>query len=254
MANLDRIEEYVRRREFTDYIMPLWLPFLPMIIFLIADVIFFASLYAHTVKSTVTFEYYRLYGIDDEIVEALGWTTIVLLFLLYLLSCIINVYVIYKWIWRRNEHFKRVKLLFNAIKDLLKERGYNVSRLEMVCMEIEVEETEKNAVLWTLLPFVPYVGWILLIYVYHFLNKDFYRHERREDYYLNVLSSLLPDFSYVRYNQIPERNTILYFVLTLVTFGFFGFYWIYTLTNDPNNHFIEHRRWEDQLLNVLRRL
>ena len=253
MVNLDQIEEYVRRREFTDYIMPLWLPFLPMIIGLTAVVIFFALLYVHTV-STVTFESYRLYRTDNEIVEALGWSTIVLLFLLFLVSAIVNIYVIYKWIWRRNEHFKRVKLLFNAIKDLLKEKGYNVSRLEMVCMEIEVEETEKNAVLWTLLPFVPYVGWILLIYVYHFLNKDFYRHERREDYFLNALSSIIPDFSYMRYSQIPERNTILYFVLTFVTLGFFGFYWIYTLTKDPNNHFVEHRRWEDQLLNVLRRL
>jgi hypothetical protein len=253
MVNLDQIEEYVRRREFTDYIMPLWLPFLPMIIGLTAVVMFFALLYVHTV-STVTFESYRLYRTDNEIVEALGWSTIVLLFLLFLVSAIVNIYVIYKWIWRRNEHFKRVKLLFNAIKDLLKEKGYNVSRLEMVCMEIEVEETEKNAVLWTLLPFVPYVGWILLIYVYHFLNKDFYRHERREDYFLNALSSIIPDFSYMRYSQIPERNTILYFVLTFVTLGFFGFYWIYTLTKDPNNHFVEHRRWEDQLLNVLRRL
>ena len=69
MVNLDQIEEYVRRREFTDYIMPLWLPFLPMIIGLTAVVIVFTSLYVHTV-STVTFESYRLYRTDNEIVEA----------------------------------------------------------------------------------------------------------------------------------------------------------------------------------------
>ncbi|WP_457550056.1 DUF4234 domain-containing protein [Archaeoglobus sp.] len=249
---LEQIEEYVRKREFTDYIMPLWLPFLPVILSLTAVIIFITFFfYTYTAKQT----YFESYHLEPIFVKPFEVFFVELLIaLLLIVSAIINIYVLYKWIWRRNEHFKRVRLLFSAIKDFLKERGYNVSRLEMVCVEIEVEETEKNAILWTLLPFVPYVGWILLIYIYHFLNKDFYRHERREDNFLNALSSLLPDFSYVRYSQIPERNTILYFVLTFLTLGFFSFYWIYTLTKDPNNHFVEHRRWEDQLLNVLRKI
>ncbi|RLI85122.1 MAG: hypothetical protein DRO98_07495, partial [Archaeoglobales archaeon] len=170
----------------------------------------------------------------------------------------INVYVVYKWVSRRNEHFKRQRLLFNSIKDFLKSKGFDVSGLETICMEVDIEETEKNAVLWALIQFVPYVGGFLLIYVYHFLNKDFYRHEKREEHFLSALSNVLSkagfDFSYIRYNTIPDRSTILYLVLTILTFGFFGLYWVYTLTKDPNNHFVEHRKWEDTMLNILRRL
>ncbi len=125
-------------------------------------------------------------------------------------------------------------------------------------MEMEVEENERSAVLWALIQFVPYVGGFLLLYVYHFLNKDFWKHERREDQFLNALSSILAkhgvNFTYVRMHTIPDRSTLLYVILLFVTIGLFGLYWVYTLTKDPNNHFMEHRRWEDTLLNALRSL
>jgi len=35
MVSLDQIEDYVRRRIFTDYVMPIWLPFIPVILFLL---------------------------------------------------------------------------------------------------------------------------------------------------------------------------------------------------------------------------
>ncbi|ADB58165.1 DUF4234 domain-containing protein [Archaeoglobus profundus] len=252
MATIDQIEEYVRKREFTDYIMPLWLPFLPLIIVLSSFFWFMIILYLH--DQSLNGYRVELSGREDAVI----YSALPIYVILVILATAINVYVVYKWVWRRNEHFKRQKLLFNSIKDFLKSKGFDVARLESICMEIDVEENVKNAVLWALIQFVPYIGGFLLIYVYHFLNKDFYRHERREDHFLGALSSILArrgfDFSYTRYNPIPDRSTILYFVLSLITFGLFGLYWVYTLTKDPNEHFIEHRRWEDQLLNVLRRL
>ena len=246
---IERIEEYVRRRDFTDYIMPIWLPFLPVSIVLIASFILLTTLTIHK-----NYGYYHFsYLYEDIAYLAFGIYLILAVF-----ATAINVYVVYKWVSRRNEHFKRQRLLFNSIKDFLKSKGFDVSGLETICMEIDIEETEKNAVLWALIQFVPYVGGFLLIYVYHFLNKDFYRHEKREEHFLSALSNVLSkagfDFSYIRYNTIPDRSTILYLVLTILTFGFFGLYWVYTLTKDPNNHFVEHRKWEDTMLNILRRL
>ncbi len=249
MVELYQIEEYVRRREYTDYIMPVWLPFLPLILMLVGG-LWFAFFAWYSVQPYYT-HYYTYNPFHPVVFETY-------FFILTLLGVAINVYVVYKWIWRRNEHFKRQKLLLNAIKDFLKERGFNVGKLEMICMDVEVEETERNPILWALIQFIPYVGGILLIYVYHFLNRDFFMHEIREDAFLEGISRLLSDagidFNYIRFSYVRDRNTILYLILTLITFGFFVLYWVYTLTKDPNNHFMEHRKWEDQLLNALRRI
>jgi len=258
MATIDQVEEYVRRRDFTDYIMPVWLPFLPIIISLSSFLWFFIMvLIIYGDRRTYHFfEDYYTYNLEAEEEIIYGFLGIYLI--LAILALAINVYVVYKWVWRRNEHFKRQKLLFNAVKDFLRSKGLEVSRLEAICMEIDIEENEKNAVLWALVQFIPYVGGFLLIYVYHFLNKDFYKHERREEHFINALSATLSkvgiEFNYIRYSSIPDRSTILYFVLSLITLGFFGLYWVYTLTKDPNNHFMEHKRWEELMLSALKRL
>ncbi len=248
MSELYQIEEYIRRRDYTDYIMPLWLPFLPLL--LIIGSTFWLIIIMDFYERHEYYNHRYLMDVYTDMVELY----LLVIIIITLIGVIINVYVVYKWVWRRNEHFKRQKLLFNAIKEFLRKKGFDVGKLELICMEIDVEENEKNPVLWALIQFIPYVGSILLIYVYHFLNKDFYRHEVRENNYLSALSEILSDFYYVRYNNIPDRSTILYFVLSLVTFGIFGLYWVYTLTKDPNNHFLEHKRWEDFLLNTLKRI
>jgi hypothetical protein len=255
MATLDQIEDYIRRREFTDYIMPIWLPFLPLILMIGCLVWFLVFFTAVTVMpSYYHYDYYYHHASSDVI--AVG--ALAILFVIAIVATAINVYVVYKWVNRRNEHFKRQRLLFRAITDYLKSKGCEVSRLEPINMEMEVEENERSAVLWALIQFVPYVGGFLLLYVYHFLNKDFWKHERREDQFLNALSSILAkhgvNFTYVRMHTIPDRSTLLYVILLFVTIGLFGLYWVYTLTKDPNNHFMEHRRWEDTLLNALRSL
>jgi len=253
MATLDQIEDYIRRREFTDYIMPIWLPFLPLL--LIIGGLFWLLILLFITTSGYDYYYDYHYHYSRDIVMSGVLATY---FIIAIVATAINVYVVYKWVNRRNEHFKRQRLLFRAITDYLKSKGCEVSRLEPINMEMEVEENERSAVLWALIQFVPYVGGFLLLYVYHFLNKDFWKHERREDQFLNALSSILAkhgvNFTYVRIHTIPDRSTLLYVILLFVTIGLFGLYWVYTLTKDPNNHFMEHRMWEDTLLNALRSL
>ena len=283
MTDLGTIEEYMNRRIFTDYIMPVWLPFIPVLLIIIGILFFtvvfiatspninafdsysYTSTYPQSYSTHSTYHPYHSYPSSyssAEAIDELGVVAILLLFFIMLAGLALNVYVIYKWVSRRNEHFKRQRLLFRAIIGYLRAKSpeggtlNQLNRLESLLNEIETEEEEKNAVLWALIQFVPYVGGLLLLYVYHFLNKDFWKHERREDHFLDVVSSILGNESHFLYDSasVPNRNTVLYVVLSIVTLGFFGLYWVYTLTKDPNEHFKRHVRWETQLLQALRSL
>ena len=53
---------------------------------------------------------------------------------------------------------------------------------------------------------------------------------------------------------MPDRNTVLYIVLTIVTLGLFLLYWVYVVTNDPNKHFAVHRSVEQNLVRALEEL
>lgn len=50
---------------------------------------------------------------------------------------------------------------------------------------------------------------------------------------------------------LKERSVVLYAVLTIVTLGFFGIYWLYVLIKDPNVHFESQHEFEDRLLRAI---
>ena len=208
--------------------------------------------------------------------------------LVAIIFAIINFYVLYKWIKRRNEHFKRQLMVYRDIMSLLREisreRGIDIStQIALINREIseaEIKETKKNAVLWAILvllsgnwispilppicmvilyvyPVLPPIG-IVNLYIYHFLTKDFFVHERREDRIVTRIQEALgilgTRFAYRRYYEIPHRNTILYAILTIITLGIFSLYWVYVITKDPNEHFLEQRRWEDAVVSAIEQL
>ena len=73
--------------------------------------------------------------------------------------------------------------------------------------------------------------------------------------FLEQLSEVLPIDETIHLSKIgrfPDRNTIMYFVLTVLTLGLFEIYWLYTLINDPNEHFREHRIIEAKILEALK--
>ena len=208
--------------------------------------------------------------------------------LVAIIFAIINFYVLYEWIKRRNEHFKRQLMVYRDIMSLLREisreRGLDIStQISLIDREIseaEIKETKKNAVLWAILvllsgnwisPILPPIYMIILhvypalppigivnLYVYHFLTKDFFVHERREDRIVtgiqDALGILGARFTYRRYYEIPHRNTILYAILTIITLGIFSLYWIYVITKDQNEHFLEQRKWEDAVVSAIEQL
>ena len=128
--------------------------------------------------------------------------------------------------------------------------------MERTLREAELEEVERSAALWAVLSFIiPF----LILYVYHFLNKDFYKHEKREGAMLEDLGRALEALGLAgvrlrRPEEVKDRSTILYIIASVLTLGVFLLYWVYTLTKDPNSHFKGHALWEDELLSLLDKL
>lgn len=184
--------------------------------------------------------------------------------LLALISFVVSIILTYKLVKRRNTHFKRQSFLFedliNAVKSLATKKKVDVevglSSCERTVRETKAEETEKSAALWAILSAVVFLAtW----YVYYFLMKDFYKHERREDGFWEDISKVLDKcdikFSAPRRTEIlPNRSFVLYLILNIITAGLFGIYWLYVLLKDPNEHFKYHVQIEDELLSTLESL
>ena len=187
--------------------------------------------------------------------------SIAFLYLFGIINFIVSIILIYKLVRRRNTHFKRQNFLFEdivtAVKAIATKKGVDVqvglASCERTVRETKAEETEKSAVLWAILSAIIFLAdW----YVRYFLMNDFYKHERREDGFWEDISRILDKcdvkFSVPRrMEMLPGRSFVLYLILTIITLGLFGVYWIYVLLKDPNQHFRYHIQIEDQLVTTL---
>lgn len=190
---------------------------------------------------------------------ALIFLAIVVLF--SILSFVISIILTYKLVNRRNTHFKRQIFLYEDILSILKEiaskkevnADAEITSVERTLRETKMEETEKGAVLWAILSAIIFIAtW----YVNYFLMKDFYKHERREEAFWEDISRVLSKCGITftpprRMKPIRNRSFVLYLIVSIITLGIFGIYWIYVLLADPNEHFKHHIGIEDELLKVL---
>lgn len=185
-------------------------------------------------------------------------------FLLSLVTCgIYMFYVIYKLLERREQHFERMVSFRTDLIEVLREKA-QASTPDGLAPEVEEELSkleglnfdatnrdragDKTPVLWMVLSLVASP---VLYYVYYFLNDDFRAHEANENTFMlkasEVMNSLgVTDKQIVTPMVIPERNFITFLLLTFVTCGIYGIYWLYTIITDPNNHFDNHAVWEAQ--------
>jgi hypothetical protein len=191
---------------------------------------------------------------------------------------ILLAWMTYKLVRRRNTHFGRQFFFYEDVKsvaaELVTKKGADASaplnNLDRIGREARLDETQKNPVLWVALTLastsIPSVAILkstgsmvgLLpvlasLYVYYFLMKDFYRHERREDQFIRDLLGALAISGFsvslpYRNPPLPERSFPLYLVLSVVTVGFFWVYWVHVLLNDPNNHFRQQMLIEDTIM------
>ncbi len=190
------------------------------------------------------------------------FTYILSLFFITLLTVFLaNLILTYQLVKRRNTHFARQNLLFNDLilefKSLAENKGLNEENNLLTANKIlngaNFKENRKDPVLWAVFSaFLPFVSW----FVNYFLMKDFYNHERREEVFWDNLCGILNNYGVnfsvpSRTEIIPNRSFILYLILTIITVGLFGIYWIHILLRDPNDHFNYHIKIENSLKSSL---
>jgi hypothetical protein len=177
------------------------------------------------------------------------------------------IYAHYKLIQREQEHFARMRRFNDDLYKLAEEQAEDSGRANEVSSELTelrgLNEDfqrleagkERSAALWTILSLIT-LG-LLYFYVYYFLHKDLVVHQRAEAEYIEKASALLNKLGIGKHpvsveQVVPDRSYALYLLLSIVTLGIFGIYWNYTFFKDGNQHFLEHRRFEDQLMGIIR--
>ncbi|WP_456455763.1 hypothetical protein [Methanopyrus sp.] len=162
----------------------------------------------------------------------------------------VNAALFYTLIRRRNKHFERSSELFRTVSEILHRTGC-ISKSCYLAVFKKVKNIEEmghlDEILWIFLGTITFG--VAYLYVAYRLMRDFYLHEARE----SAIASLLADelnicISFSR--KIPYRNFGIY-ILMVVIFPILYPYLVYILIRDPNNHFLEHRRFERTLIERL---
>jgi len=145
---------------------------------------------------------------------------------------------------------ERTRKLYSALADYLELKGNDTRFLRELILRESIENGNRNVAGWTILSIIPIVNSFALPYIYHFLTRDFFRHSKYEKMIIetifdtvNVKSGIVKDY--------PDRDTVMYFLFSIVTFGIAAIYWLYTLFTDPNEHFKEHAVIEQEILRCL---
>jgi hypothetical protein len=177
------------------------------------------------------------------------------------------IYAHYKLIQREQEHFDRMGRFNSDLYKLTSEQADDTGKAGEVSAQLDelrgMDEDfqrlqagkERSAALWTIISIITFG--LAYFYVYYFLHKDLIEHQRAEAEYIEKASLVLNQLGVGKHpigveQIVGERSYALYLLLSIVTFGLFGIYWNYTFFKDGNAHFLEHRRFEDQLMSVIR--
>jgi hypothetical protein len=113
-------------------------------------------------------------------------------------------------------------------------------------------------VLSLLASFMSLAGLIVLLFVANHLMKTTYTHGVRWLGFTNSTAVALRKLGFAfdpprEEEPALERSLVRYAILTIVTLGLFGFYWLHTLISDPSKHFEDQWRFEDSLIEALDR-
>lgn len=263
-VEIENLKKDARMRTFTDANMTIWwigVYFIPIIATIVWTAVFVAALVSYMISLL------RVPQPPTEL-PVFPWTPLLSaatagLYLAVIATFILFIILMYRLVKRRNHHFRRQILLFEdittTIRKITTKKGvdaeFDLGSLDRTLREIKAEETEseRSAMLWAVLSMF---NGLALLYVWYFLMKDFNKHERREDAFWTEASKILNKAGIklevpARTAPLFERSFALYFILTIITAGLFGIYWLYVLLKDPNVHFRYHVKIEDQVLPIL---
>lgn len=180
---------------------------------------------------------------------------------------IAGIVMLYFLIERRNEHFKRQKRLVEGIETIMKAHAEKndkinpeTAKISSLVKDVRDEEGERSSFLWVILQFLTGIAGL---YVMYFLSSDLYKHFKRQNEIiveyisaidkLGVDTSSLMNLAKTQY-PVPKKEFVLYIALSIITFGIFAIYWLYTIFRDWNNHFQSQWTAEDQILASIRSL
>jgi len=183
--------------------------------------------------------------------------------LLSFLTCgIYGIYILYKLVERRDEHFKRMAAVVDsAVAQLrLKAQGREeviapeLARLEQIRMQMATMASERGAALWLVICIFTGIGVYIL---YYLLMQDYTQHDVLEADFFTVMSSALAKLGLAAQAgqavpTVPQREFATFLLLTIFTCGIYGLYWLYVMIKDFNDHFLAQVAWEDFLLQALR--
>jgi len=184
--------------------------------------------------------------------------------ILAIVTCgIYGLYIFYKLMERRDLHFARMANVVNTSAALVKEKARTAGKSELISQELAQldmaqremleQSRERGAVLWLVLGIL--TGICTLI-GYYFIMDDFARHDQLEAQYFTLMSSILAKLGLSAQESqaaptIPERNFVTFLLLSIVTCGIYGIYWLYVMILDGNNHVEAQVQWEDYIYSAL---
>ncbi len=115
--SLGRLERAVGEARWSDYVMPVWLPFLDVVLFLVLVPVIVLFAAAGLVAVSFT-----------------------LLPLLLVAPIVVDVYVVYRWVSRRNMHFERSQAMFRAALGVVEGLGLDARGASAVLKEMLLAE------------------------------------------------------------------------------------------------------------------
>ncbi len=182
---------------------------------------------------------------------------------LSLLTCgIYGMFVIYTLVQRRDEHFKRMAAVADSSIQQLRARAAGreseiqteLAQLEGIRSQMLVMAGERGATIWLLICLFTGIGTFIL---YYLLMQDYQQHDVLEAQYFTVMSSALAKLGLagragVAVRTVPDREFVTFLLLSLVTCGIYGLFWMYVMIKDFNDHFAAQAAWEDFIAASLR--
>ncbi|MFQ5836002.1 MAG: SHOCT domain-containing protein, partial [bacterium] len=161
---------------------------------------------------------------------------------------------------RRNDHIERAKRLKMSLSRWLREKHQiDLADWPSSDMQLSLREQLRSTgffVLWVVFSYIPMlglVGFILTLVSWYWLTLDYAIHERGELEFFRRVSQKLKEkgisFDPEILHPLIPRNMALYIVLMIIP-GVnivWGIWWLYVLFRDPNLHFETHEHWESQL-------
>jgi hypothetical protein len=183
--------------------------------------------------------------------------------LLSIITCgIYGLYIIYKLVQRRDEHFQRMAGVANSAIAQLKAKAQGredliapeLSQLEQVRMQMNTMSAERGAAIWLIICLFTGVGGVILFYL---LMQDYVQHDQVEAQFFTLMSSALAKLGLAgqagqAMPNIPQREFVTMLLLTIVTCCIYYYYWFYVMIKDFNEHLMAQVSWEDFILQALR--